>query len=69
MRQDATGTKFNGILRPPCAKCGTESLLVRIEPDKPGFEQHIFECPKCEHSQSSIFKIGSAASAAGLVHF
>jgi len=32
-------------------------LLARIEPEKPGHEKHTFECPKCEHSQSSVVKI------------
>jgi len=50
-------TQSNAIVRPPCAKCGTKTLLARIDPDKPGYEQFTFECPKCGHSQSSIARI------------
>jgi len=58
MLQNATNIESDVIVRPPCAKCGAETRLVRIEPDKPGYEHHVFGCPKCDHSQSSISKIG-----------
>jgi transcription elongation factor Elf1 len=32
-------------------------LLARIEPEKPDHEQHTFECPTCEHSQTSLVAI------------
>ena len=48
----------NAIVRPPCPKCGTAMLLAYIEPERPGYETHTFECPRCEHSKSVVAKIG-----------
>jgi hypothetical protein len=46
----------NAIIRPPCEKCGNSTLLARIEPDEPGYDRRTFECPVCDHSQSTIIK-------------
>ena len=46
----------NAIVRPPCPQCDTMMLLARIEPDKPGHETRTFECPKCQHSESTVIK-------------
>jgi hypothetical protein len=44
------------IVRPDCPTCGTRMSLVRIFPDKPGYDQRTYgydqrtyECPRCEH--------------------
>jgi len=37
------------IACPSCPKCGTRMLLIRIFPDRPGYDQRIYECPHCEH--------------------
>jgi hypothetical protein len=41
---------------PPCPKCGARMWLVQIEPDAPGHDKRIFECPHCEHVVSETFK-------------
>jgi hypothetical protein len=35
------------FMRPPFPICGSRMLLVRIFPDKPGHDQHTYECPRC----------------------
>jgi hypothetical protein len=37
------------IGRPHCSKCGTKMRLFGIEPERPGYELHSFECPKCRY--------------------
>ena len=44
------------IPRPPCPKCSTKMWLARIEPDQPGHDRRIFECPECEHAESVVVK-------------
>ena len=39
---------------PLCSRCGTQSRLVGIEPDKPGHELKTFECPKCQHFDTLV---------------
>ena len=41
---------------PICPKCGARMWLSRIEPDEPGHDKRIFECPKCENVVSETFK-------------
>jgi hypothetical protein len=42
--------------RPACPKCSGPMDLTRIEPHKPGFDRRSFECPACQHSESSVVK-------------
>jgi hypothetical protein len=49
-------TTQDRIIRPPCAKCGTITLLSRIEPEGPAKERWTFECSRCGHSESVIGK-------------
>ena len=44
------------IVRPHCIQCGETMILAQIEPVKPGFEKHTFECRKCEHSITHVAK-------------
>jgi predicted RNA-binding Zn-ribbon protein involved in translation (DUF1610 family) len=44
----------NALVRPPCTKCGTPTLLIGIESDKPGFDLNTFECPKCGHFETTV---------------
>ena len=46
----------NAIVRPPCAKCGTQMLLKLIEPDAPDHDKRTFACPKCQHELSMVVK-------------
>jgi hypothetical protein len=52
---------FNSIIaasdsmdRPRCADCAGPMTLSRIEPEKPGHDTRIFECPRCGHSESVV---------------
>jgi hypothetical protein len=44
------------ITRPPCAKCGKPTLLMRISPRSAGMEVQMFECPSCSHVMEHICK-------------
>lgn len=46
----------DSIVRPSCSECGTATLLVGIEPDRPGYELHTFQCPSCEHFETGVGK-------------
>ena len=45
------------IKRPYCTKCGTQTRLFDLEPEKPGYELHSFACPKCNHIETAVAKI------------
>jgi hypothetical protein len=44
----------NPLKDPPCPECGCMMWLARIEARKPGYEERIFECPRCVEVFSSI---------------
>ena len=46
----------DSIKRPDCPKCGTNMRLFGIEPERPGFELHSFECPKCKCVEVKVGK-------------
>jgi len=56
--QPATAAS-NALVRPPCTKCGTPTLLMGIESDKPGFDLNTFECPKCGHFETTVTETGT----------
>jgi hypothetical protein len=33
---------------------GTATVLVGIEPERPGYELLTFQCPKCEHFETDM---------------
>jgi hypothetical protein len=41
-------------MHPACPTCGSGMLLVRIFPDKPGHDQHTYECPRCADEITEI---------------
>jgi predicted RNA-binding Zn-ribbon protein involved in translation (DUF1610 family) len=51
-----THASSRAILRSPCPKCGTTTILARVEPDAPGSEKRTFECPNCRHYVSEVVK-------------
>jgi hypothetical protein len=51
----------DSIVRPHCSECGTATLLVGIEPERPGYDLHTFECPDCEHFETAVEKNRRAA--------
>jgi hypothetical protein len=42
------------IERPRCSRCQTRMMLERVSLGPIGFEQRLFECPKCDHVEISI---------------
>ena len=46
----------DSLVRPRCSKCGTATHLVGIEPERPGYNLHTFQCPNCEHFETAVEK-------------
>ena len=46
----------DSIVRPSCSECGSATVLVGIEPERPGYELHTFQCPNCEHFETAVGK-------------
>ena len=55
-----TGKPPEGFSRPACPTCGSRMLLVRIFPDKPGHDQHTYECPRCADEITEIVEFVKA---------
>jgi hypothetical protein len=51
---DIPNYKFVDKLRPPCSRCGRLLLLVRIEPEEPGFDLRTYHCAFCEDQEVVI---------------
>ena len=47
----------SNAVRPVCSVCGTATLLVGIESERPGYELRTFECPTCRHFETAVGKI------------
>ena len=41
---------------PNCAKCGTLTHAVQIEPGEPGYDKRTFICYECNHSEIVFVK-------------
>lgn len=46
----------DSIVRPHCSACGTVTLLIGIESERPGYELQTFQCPDCEEFEVSSWK-------------
>ena len=53
------------IERPHCSRCQTRMMLERVSTGPIGFEQRLFECPKCDHVEISVIASDSFKSKAG----
>jgi hypothetical protein len=61
---------LTAIERPRCSRCQTRMMLERVSPGSIGFEHRLFECPKCDHVETSAivsdpFKSNAAGWLAG----
>jgi len=54
----STPTMFplSAIERPRCSKCDTRMMLARISLAGQGREWRLFECPKCDHTETAIME-------------
>jgi predicted RNA-binding Zn-ribbon protein involved in translation (DUF1610 family) len=47
-RSEPNRRQLSQLYRPLCSKCGTLSILVRVEPSpEPDHDLRTFECPSC----------------------
>jgi hypothetical protein len=54
----ASATPYlDAIARPNCSECGAETLLVGIEPERPGCDLYTFQCPNCEAFDTEVGKV------------
>ena len=57
----APATSYSdSIARPGCSECGTATFLVGIKSERPGYALITFECPKCEHFETALWKAAQA---------
>ena len=54
LSSNLTHASSRAITRPPCPKCGTTMVLARIAPYTTGYDMRTFECPACDHSETSV---------------
>jgi transposase-like protein len=47
----------NLLMQPTCPSCSSAMVLRQINPDKPGFERRIFNCPVCREQDTGVFEI------------
>ena len=41
---------------PECVKCGAQTWIAQIEPDKPDYDKRTYECPACENVVIEVVK-------------
>jgi len=56
---------LSAIERPRCLKCHTLMMLARISAAGQGREWRLFECPKCDHTETAIVEDPLKSKAAG----
>ena len=49
-----TPTSPKVVEGPQCEKCGTTMHIIRMEPDKPGYDLRTFRCEACENVMSLV---------------
>src|SRR3954452_1724976 len=52
--QPPPGDSLSAIERPRCRRCHSRMKLVSISAGPTGYEQRAFECPKCDHAETSM---------------
>jgi hypothetical protein len=45
---------LSAIERPHCTRCQTRMMLERTSSEPIGFEQRLFECPRCNHVEINV---------------
>jgi transposase-like protein len=49
------------LASPKCPRCGTRMVLIRLYLDRPGYDQHIYECTGCEYEVTEVIKFKNAS--------
>jgi hypothetical protein len=39
-----------------CPECKALMYLARVAPDEPGFDRRSFECPRCQHVETTVVR-------------
>jgi len=55
---------LTAIERPRCPRCRTRMMLERVSSGPIGFEQRLFECPKCDQVEITVIASDPLASKA-----
>jgi hypothetical protein len=54
--QFSPSPQLTTIGRPRCSHCMSRMMLARISPGPLGFEDRLFECPKCDSVQKNSLR-------------
>jgi hypothetical protein len=47
---------------PSCSQCSMQMLLVKIIPDRPGYEQRMYKCPWCPNQITEVCCVNEHAA-------
>jgi hypothetical protein len=50
------------VSAPCCSQCAMRLLLVRISPDKLGYERRVYKCPWCPHETTEVCCVNELAT-------
>jgi len=45
---------LTAVERPRCSRCQAGMMLERVSSGPIGFERRLFECPRCDHVETSL---------------
>jgi hypothetical protein len=48
---------LTAVERPRCSRCQARMMLERASPGPIGFERRLFECPRCDHVETSLIAL------------
>jgi hypothetical protein len=48
---------LTAVERPRCSRCQARMMLERVSPGPIGFERRLFECPRCDHVETSLIAL------------
>jgi hypothetical protein len=48
---------LTAVERPLCSRCQARMMLERVSAGPVGFEHRLFECPRCDHVETSLIAL------------